>query len=144
MIRLFSHFISPSPQLYSKFKTRKKFLKAERVASRTFEFPCKNYCMDSQETSVSFSVTTRLGGRLVQIHTKFHDYSMSFIQILFVFHAGTLYGLWTSSSHRISMAFVKKMMGFPSDLVSFLTKLPSNLCHIFTGLILIFRVMTVS
>ena len=26
---------------------------------------------------------------LVQIDTKFHEYSMSFIQVLFVFHAGT-------------------------------------------------------
>ena len=36
---------------------------------------------------------------------------------------------YTSSSHGISMAFTKKMVGFPSDLVSFLnqTKLPSML-----------------
>ena len=30
---------------------------------------------------------------------------------------------YTSSRHRTSMAFVKKMMGFPSNLVSFSTKL---------------------
>ena len=58
-------------------------------------------------------------GSLVQIHTKFHDDSMSFIQVLFVFHPGTWHGFWTSSSHGISMAFAMKMMGFPSDLVSF-------------------------
>ena len=63
---------------------------------------------------------------LVAIYTKFHDYSMSFIHVLFMFHAQTLYRFWTSSSHGISMAFAKKMMGFPSDLVSFSTKLPSK------------------
>ena len=51
---------------------------------------------------------------------------MSFIHDIFVFHAGTLYGLWTSSSHGISMEFAKKMMRFLSDMVSFLTKLPST------------------
>jgi len=57
---------------------------------------------------------------------KFHDYSMSFIQVLFVFHAQTWHGFWTSSSHRISMALSKKMMEFLSDSVSFSnqTKLP--------------------
>ena len=69
---------------------------------------------------------SQIDGGLVQIHTKFHDYSMSFIQILFVFHAGTWHGFWKSSSHGISMAFAKKMVGFPSDLVSFSTKLPSK------------------
>ena len=32
---------------------------------------------------MAFHVTTRLGGSLVQVHTKFHDYSMSFILVLF-------------------------------------------------------------
>ena len=73
-------------------------------------------------------VSSQIDGslRLVQIHTKFHDYSMSFIQVLFVFHARTWHGFWTSSSHEIFVAFRKKMAGFPSDLVSFLTKLPSK------------------
>ena len=68
------------------------------------------------------------GISLVQIHTKFHDYSMSFIQILFVFHAGTWYGFLKSSGHGTSMEFAKKVMGFPSDSVSFSnqTKLPSK------------------
>ena len=61
-----------------------------------------------------------------QIPWKLHDYSMSFIQVLLVFHAQTRNGFWTSSSHRISRTFSKKMMGFPSDFVSFLTKLPSE------------------
>ena len=89
---------------------------------------CKKCDEDSHGNSVSFLVATRLGGGLVQNDTKFHSHSMSFIQVLFVFHAGTLYGFWTSSSHGISMAFAKKMMGFPSDLVSFSnqTKLPSK------------------
>ena len=51
---------------------------------------------------------------------------MSFIQVLFVFHAGTGHGFWTSSDHGISMAFAKKMMGFPPDLVSFSTKSQSK------------------
>ena len=51
---------------------------------------------------------------------------MSFIQVLFVFHAQTWHGFWTSSSHGIFMAFAKKMMWFPSDLVSFSTKLRSK------------------
>ena len=62
-------------------------------------------------------------GSLVQIDTKFHGHSMSFIQVLFVFHAETRHGSWISPSHGNSMAFAQKMMGFPSDLVSFLTKL---------------------
>ena len=36
---------------------------------------------DSHGHSMSFHVITRLGGSLVQIDTKFHDDSMSFIQI---------------------------------------------------------------
>ena len=63
---------------------------------------------------------------VIQIHTKFHEYSMSFPQVLFVFHAAKWHGFWTSSSHGISMVFAKKLMGFPSDLVSFPTKLPSK------------------
>ena len=71
---------------------------------------------------------SQIDGSLVQIDTKFYDYSMSFIQVLFVVHAGTRHGFWTSSSHGISMEFTIKMMGFPSDLVSFSnqTKLPSK------------------
>ena len=51
--------------------------------------PCKKYDVDSHGNSMSrqFLVTTRFGGSLVQIHTKFHDFCMSFIQVLFVFHA---------------------------------------------------------
>ena len=51
--------------------------------------PCKKYDMDYRENSMSFHVPIQLGGSLVEIHTKFHDDSMSFIQILFVFHAQT-------------------------------------------------------
>ena len=59
---------------------------------------------------------------LVQIDTEFHNSSMSFIQVLLVFHAQTWHGFWTSSSHRTSAILVKKMMGFSLDLVSFSTK----------------------
>ena len=54
--------------------------------------PCKKYDMGSHGNPMSrqFLVTTRVGGSLaVQIHSKFHDYSMSFIPVLFVFLAGT-------------------------------------------------------
>ena len=70
--------------------------------------------------------SSQIDGRLVQIDTKFHDDSMPFTLVLFIFHAQTWQGFWTSSRHGISMAFAKKMMGFPSDLVSFSTKLPSK------------------
>ena len=67
------------------------------------------------------------GISLVQIHTKFHHHTMSFIQILiFVFHAGTWHGFWTRASHGISRAFAKKVMGFSSHLVSCSTKLSSK------------------
>ena len=84
--------------------------------------------MDSHGNSMSFLSTTRLGGSLVESHTKFHDDFMSFIQILHVFHEKTWHGFWTSSSHGISEAFAKKMTGFPADSVSFWnsTKLPSK------------------
>ena len=74
--------------------------------------------MGSHGNSMSF-LPSRIHGSLLKIHTKFHDDSMSIIHALFVFHAKTLYGFWTSSSHGISKAFAKKMAGFPSDLVSF-------------------------
>ena len=72
----------------------------------------KIFDMDSRGNSMS-----QIGCSLLQIDTKFRDYSMSFIQALFVFR--TWHGFWTSSSHGISMAFTKKMMGFSSDLVFF-------------------------
>ena len=68
--------------------------------------------------------SSQIDDSLVKIDTKFHDYSMSFFQVLFVFHAQTRPGFWTSSSHGISMAFAKKTMGFPSDLTPFSIKLP--------------------
>ena len=75
--------------------------------------------------------TSQIDGSLVQIHTKFHDYSMSFIQVLYLFSMlehDMDFTFYIRSSHGISGAFAKKMMGFPSDLVSFSnqTKLPSK------------------
>ena len=69
---------------------------------------------------------TRIDGSLIKIHKKFHDYSWRFVQVLFVFHGITWHGLCTCASHGVYMAFTKKMMGFPSDLMSFLTKLRSK------------------
>ena len=80
--------------------------------------PCKKYDRDSHGNSMSFHVPNRQQF-FIEIDTKFHDYFMSVVQILFVFQAGTWPGFWTSSSHEIAMAFSKKMMGFLSDLVSF-------------------------
>ena len=94
--------------------------------SKTTWLPCKKHDRDSHGNSMSFLLTTRLGGGLVQIHIKFHEYSMSFTQVLFVFHAQTSHGFWTSSIHGISMAFAKKMTRFRSDLAPFSTKLLSK------------------
>ena len=74
--------------------------------------------------------SSQIDGSLVgfEIDTKFHDDSMSFIQVFFsllsMLKHDMDFGFWTNSSHGISMTFARKMMGFPSDLASFLTKLP--------------------
>ena len=68
---------------------------------------------------------SQIDGSLVQIHTKFHDHSMSFFPVLFIFVL-KLDIDFTSSRRGIAMAFSKKMMGFPSDLISFSIKLPSK------------------
>ena len=78
---------------------------------------CSPSCKKCDEDCLGNSMS-QVDGNLVEIDTKFHDYFMSFIHVLFVFHAKTGYGFWTSSSHGISMEFAQKVMGFPSDLVS--------------------------
>ena len=90
-------------------------------------YPVKNVTWVWILMEIPCHFISQIDDSLVEIYTKFHDYSMSFIQVLFVFHAQTCHGFWTSSSHGISMVFAKKMTGFPSDLVSFSnqTKLPS-------------------
>ena len=82
--------------------------------------PCNKCDIDSHGNygnSMSFHVTNQrqCGRNPHQIPWLFHVIYPG----LFVFHAKTWYGFWTSSIHGISMAFAKKMMGFPSDLVSF-------------------------
>ena len=47
-----------------------------------------------------------------QIPWRFHVIYPGF----FVFYAGTWHGFWTSSSHGISLAFSKKIMGFPVQI----------------------------
>ena len=86
--------------------------------------PVKNVTWILMEIPCHF--LSQIDGSLVQIHTKFYDYSQLFILVLFVLHAQKWDGFWTSSSHGIFMAFAEKMMGFPSDLVSFPTKLSSK------------------
>ena len=49
--------------------------------------PIKNVTWIPMEIPCHFM--SQIDGSLVQIHTKFHVISMSFIQALFVFHAGT-------------------------------------------------------
>ena len=46
--------------------------------------PCKKCDMDSHGNFMS-----QIDGSLVEIDIKFHEYSRSVIQVLFVFHAGT-------------------------------------------------------
>jgi len=55
-----------------------------------------------------------------QILRLYHVISRGF------FHVKTWHGFWTSSSHGISMAFARKMMGFSSDLVSLRPKYHQN------------------
>ena len=45
----------------------------------------------------------------------------------YVFRAGTWHGVWTSSSHGISMAFAKRMMGFPVRIWSHFRTKPNCL-----------------
>ena len=101
-----------------------RFVKTEKC--NQISGPCKKCDVNFHGNSMSFLV--KLTTVWSKLTSNSHDNSMSFIQVLFVFHAGTWHGFWTSSSHGISMAFSKKMMGFPSDLVSFpnQTKLPSK------------------
>ena len=111
-----------------------------------FYLPCKKCEEDSHGNSMSFFVTTWLGGSLVQIDAKFRDYSMSFIQVVFVSHAGTWRGFWTSSSHEIFMGFSKEMMGFPSESVSFSSRncrqkdMRKSMLHFFRACIIFLRV----
>ena len=85
------------------FKIR-KFMESNDV-------PVKNLTGNLMEIPGHFM--SKIHGSLVKIHTKFHDYSMSFIQVLFVPHAKAWHGFWTNSSHGTSMASAKKMMDFP-------------------------------
>ena len=73
--------------------------------------------MNSHLNSMPFLVNN-LRQFFIEIHTKFHDDSMSFIQVLFVSHVlkhGMDFG--GVQVMAISEAFAKKMMKFPSDLV---------------------------
>ena len=98
-------------------KNNKEWLETIKKIQNTQTYPVKNVTyQDYHGNSMSFLVTTRLGSGLVQIHTKFHDHSMSFIQASCVYHAGAWHGFWTSSSHGLSMVFAKEMAEFPPDL----------------------------
>ena len=130
-------------------KSRSDIKNVSQVSNNIHRYPCKKYDRDSHGNSISFHVTTRLGGSLVHMDTKFHDYSMSFTQVLFVFHAGTLYGLWTSSSHGISLAFAKKMMGFPVRIWSHFQSncrqkdMRKSVLHFLQGTHLIYHILIV-
>ena len=94
--------------------TRKKhWSRAKRVTNVYFAtFFCLCNTCDSLGNSMYFM--SQIDGSLVQIHTKFHDYSMLFIQVLFVYpYAQTRHGFYWSSSHGISMAWTRKWWDFP-------------------------------
>jgi len=79
---------------------------------------------------------SQIDGSLVPIDTKYHDYSMSFIQVLFFYHAGTWHGFYRSSSHGISMAWTRKWWDYPCGFgVTFdqaaVKETWENQCHIF-------------
>ena len=95
---------------------RKRVLFIFSVIAR-LQIPCKNVIWILMKIPCQLMLQIHVS--LVQLQTKIHDHSMSCIQILIIFHAGTWYGFWASSSHGISMEFAKEMMGFPSDWVSF-------------------------
>ena len=109
--------------------TRKKhWSRAKRVTNVSFAIficLCKKYDMDSLGNSMSFHVTDRrqFGPNGYRIPWLFHVIYLGFICFPY---AQTWNSIWTSSNHGISMTFTKKMMGFSSDLVSFLTKLPQK------------------
>ena len=55
----------------------------------SWDFPIKNVTRILMEIPCHFSSQLDLVAVSFQIHTKFHDYSMSFIQVLFVYHSKT-------------------------------------------------------
>ena len=76
--------------------------------------PCKKYDMDSLGNSTSFHTTNlwEFGPNSHQIPWPFHVIYPRYILFSTLKHDMDL-GSWKSSSHGISMAFAKKMMGFP-------------------------------
>ena len=56
--------------------------------------------------------SSQIDGSSIQIHTKIHDHSMKFIQVLFIVHAGAWHGFWTSSRHAISWHLPRKWWDF--------------------------------
>ena len=85
--------------------------------------PRKKCDMNFHWNSMSFHITNwrQFGPNPRQIPWPFHVIYSGFI---YFFMLKTWHGFWTS--HGISMAFAKKKMGFPSDLISFSTKRPSK------------------
>ena len=51
------------------------------------KFPVKNMAWIIME--IPYHFMSQIDGSFIEIHTKFRDHSMSFIQALLVFHAGT-------------------------------------------------------
>ena len=97
---------------------RPKLRRDEMMAFYYEGSPVKNMTWALMEIPSHFTSSRIDGISLVQIHTKFHNHTMSFIHAIFPFHAGTWHGFWTSSGHGISMGFAKKMMGFPGRIWS--------------------------
>ena len=82
------------------------------------EFSWKFYVMSCHKsTTVWFILPIWYWHQILRLY---HVISRGF------FHVKTWHGFWTSSSHGISMAFARKMMGFSSDLVSLRPKYHQN------------------
>ena len=62
--------------------------------------------------------TSQIDGSLVEIDTEFHDYSITFIQVLFVFH----------SKHDMDFGHVR-VMEFPWHLLRKCWDFHRILCH---------------
>ena len=119
---LFKWLVSSGTLKLSKFW--KMLLRVRKTCNNVWNFQCdvpvKNMTEILMEIPCLF--LSQFDGSLVHIETTFHDYAMSFIQVLFVYHFKAWQGFWKSSSNGISTAFAKKMVGFPLDSISFSTK----------------------
>ena len=117
----------------------KHWSRAKRVTNVSFSIflcLCKT-CDPCILLEIPCNFMSQIDGSFVQIDIKCQDYSMSFIQVVFVYPcAQTRHGFYRSSSHGISMAWTRKEWDFPCGLgVTFdqaaVKEKWENQCHIF-------------